>query len=212
MANPVLAKGSKGFLSAGSQRVPIEIADYSGKAVHVRFPGQGLIGGSPWCWLDFEVPGGLARYHTQICAATYDIQDGLLLVRVHGLDRIGIREFARVPVHLPVTLTTSHGQTYEVMLVNVSSGGALIETDIEADIEFHLRDEVTVQLPLPAKLYTIGGQVVHVEQTGLGRENRRRYGVRFVEVDRPFLRDLFDFIWLRLTELFPMNGKQPASE
>lgn len=212
MGNLPLQKGSVGYLSAGTQRVPIEIADYTGKAVHIRFLEGGLVGGSPWCWLDFDVPGGLARFHTQVCAATYDIQDGLLLVRVHGLDRMGVREFARVPVNLPVDIHDSQGRVHRAVLVNISSGGALLETEIVADAEFRLRDEVTVKLPLPAKIYTIGGQIVHVEHVGVSTDHRRRYGVRFVEVDRPFLRDLFDYIWLRLTEMFPLNGKRAPSK
>lgn len=201
MAEASIRTGAEGYLLSEGERVPIKVADYCGKAIRVEFPNGGMMGGTPWCILEFEDDAGLAKYNAQVCAATYDVEDGLVLVRVAGVDRKGVREFARVPAEFEIQVDSALGKPHEAMLVNVSSGGALIEMNRE--LPFH--SEVTLHIEIPGEdsAFKVIGQVVHVEPV---LENApRRYGVRFVEVQRDFLRALFAFIWQRLKELFPMD-------
>ena len=202
MAEDLLVKGSRGHLSTNGSREPIEVVDSCGKAVRVLFTDKPLLGGSPWCWLEFDDPFGGARYYTQICAATYDAADGLILVRVSGIEREGVREFARVPANLDVSLEKSPSSSIDANLLNISSGGALIESDGQ----LALQARVGIQLTLPGSGdYKVTGQVVHVEQ--IEPNIKWRYGIRFVEVQGDFLRALLNYLWLRLTELFPVIPK-----
>jgi len=201
VAEHLLSLHSHGHLYADGNRVAVDVVDYCGKAVQIKFTDKPLIGGSPWCWLDFDTPEGLARYYTQVCAATYDADDGLVLVRVPGLERNGLREFARVPASFKTVLKRPDGVLEEAELINISSGGALVES--RAALGF--RGQVGLELSVPEKgAFSVGGQVVHVEEM---EGDLRRYGIRFVEVDRTFLRGLFEYLWGRLKELFPMRPR-----
>jgi len=196
-----LDKGAKGYLSSGGVRVPIEIKDYCGKALQIAFMEEANVGASPWCYLEFEDDRGCARYNTQVCAATYDSHDGLVLVRVSGVDRKGVREFARVPTDMDVTLQSGHGAVFEADLINISSGGALVESDAT----FDERAEVVMRITVPQETaHKVIGQVVHIEP---GENGRTRYGIRFVEAQRDFMRALYHFIWGELKALFPLKSR-----
>ncbi len=206
MSDYALKTGAKGFLISQGNRIPIEVADYCGKAIHVVFPEGGMVGGTPWCMLEVEDEFGAAKYNAQVCAATYDVEDGMVLVRVPGIDRNGVREFARVPAQMTIALESPLGAHQDATLINVSSGGALIETD--RDLPFN--SEIVLHVDIPdSTAYKVIGQVVHVEP--VLEDTPRRYGVRFVEVQRDFLRSLFGFIWKRLKQLFPMDGATASS-
>ena len=197
----LLKTGATGFLLSQGNRVPIKIADYCGKAIHIVFPEGGMVGGTPWCMLEFQDKLGAAKYNAQVCAATYDVEDGMVLVRVPGIDRKGVREFARVPAEMKIEIESPLGQPQEATLINVSSGGALIESNRE--IAFN--SELVLHIKIPNNTsYKVIGQVVHVEP--VLQDAPRRYGVRFVEVQREFLRSLFGFIWVRLKQLFPLDN------
>ena len=95
----------------------------------------------------------------------------------------------------------THVRKYDAALMNLSGGGALLETD--APVDFNSSIEVTLSVPRD-RTRTIKGHVIHVDRPKPPRDNgRSTVGVRFVNIDAETTKAITDYVWQRLRELYP---------
>lgn len=105
-----------------------------------------------------------------------------------------VRALPRIETRVPVTVT-SGDRELEGMLLNLSRGGAFVETDAplvcadEVGLRFRLPDSTVVLAP--------SAEVIWCRKHYASRRSADGAGLRFVEIDGPSVRSLDDFVYER---------------
>lgn len=199
-----LKPGNQCLLHVLNQHFLVEITEVSERSVRVSFPG-----------MDYPVDGMLVNleFHDKEGFNSYDavvmegprIQTGtILLRRPTQSTRAQHRNSCRVATDLTVQVKDQiHIRRFDASLINLSAGGALLETAAEFDPDTTL--EMTLSLP-GEPTHTVLSQILHVNDMGSRHGERSRvYGIRFISPDAPVVRSITDYIWHRLRELYPAH-------
>lgn len=153
--------------------------------------GRGIV-------VEFDCPNGTAAYFTRYLTSAPDKQPELVLLRSANLNCDELRSFLRVPAEIGVTVGLEDSPaTFDAKLLNISSGGALLESQSLPDLEYgeRLLLRITEEPAISVK-----GELVHFSN---GKPaTLPRYGVRFVDVDDEAVRALTWFVWKRVKLFF----------
>jgi c-di-GMP-binding flagellar brake protein YcgR len=153
--------------------------------------------------LEFHDKSGFNRYRAEIIAGPQESdEDGIVLGLPRAASRSQHRDSCRVPTDLTVQLRSAvRPRWFTGSLLNLSAGGALVETEAEFDID--TTAQMNLSLPgEPSREMTC--TVVHVNDAVDKRRTAGRHvvGLRFVSPDRSTAQSLTRYIWKRLRELY----------
>lgn len=194
--------GSSCLLNVLGQYFLVDVLEVGEDAIRVSFPGKDYPVIGMTVHLDVHDANGFDSYEAEVLEGPSRGDSGLVLTRPKESRRTQHRDACRVPTDLTVQVKDQvHVRRYDAALLNLSAGGALIETD--AAFDFSTTLELTISLP-GESLLRILGQVVHIsDETSRATPGARLYGVRFVSMDQDVKHAVSRYAWYRLRELYP---------
>ena len=198
-----IAVGASCLLTVTERRFMVEIVEETDDTIRVSFPGidypiEGML-----VDLEFHDNAGFSYYQSKVIVGPQKDGDGVLLERPSDELRSQHRDSVRVPVDLGAELKVQgHAVVHEGTVVNMSTGGAMIDSTTlfdngaTLDMVLDIPGETTASLII---------QVLHVSpdsrQSDAGPVHS--YGTRFVGYEPGAGRAVTRFIWKRLKELYP---------
>jgi c-di-GMP-binding flagellar brake protein YcgR len=199
-----LCKDSECLLNVAGRHFLVKILEVTVETVRVSFPARDYPVEGMRAYLEFHDDDGFYYYASQVLKGPTAKGDGLVLYRLSGLKRSMHRGSFRVPTDLTVQVRDQvHARKYNAALLNISAGGALIQT--EAPFDFSTTIELTLSLP-GEPTHMILSQVVHTSAgTAKGAPCAHHFGVRFVNIDRDAEQSVTRFVSTRLQDLYPAN-------
>ena len=191
-------KGTKCSLRIDGRRYPAELVDARDRVLRMVCLEDGFSMQSRGIVVEFEGPRGTAAYFTRFLTAAPDNHTELVLLRSANLNCDELRSFLRVPTEIGVTVTLADSPAaFSGKLLNISSGGALVEGDALPELEYGERLKLQITDD-PA--IAVQAELVHFSSgkpsSGL------RVGVRFIGVDDDSVRALTWFVWKRVKLFF----------
>ncbi|MCP4643824.1 MAG: PilZ domain-containing protein [bacterium] len=198
-----ITKGNRCLLTFMGQHFMVDVVDVAGDIVRVSFPGCDYPVEGMAVDLEFHDPSGFNSYRSVVVNGPNQAGDGIVLSRPEEARRTRHRDSCRVPTDLTVQVKDqAHIRRYDAALINLSGGGALINTT--APFEFNTAIEVTLSLPGEATL-RLQGRVVHANNAATNRiteDVKRTFGVRFFGMEPSMTESLTRYIWARLRDLY----------
>jgi hypothetical protein len=199
-----IQKGGKCYLRFAGQRVPAEIVDVCEQLIRLRCPEDGVPVRGKGLTIELDAGVGTAGFFAQVVTASPGNLHEIVLMRAPGLDRIELRGQLRVPASLKASLSNPQADgPAEADVINVSTGGMLIETDASLEVgdAVHLLITGEGQLSLE-----ITGAVVHTYTHQPSDRDRVRAGIRFLAPDAACQQSLSWYIWKRVEQVFPSRN------
>lgn len=199
---PDIRKDNECLINLMGQHFLSRILDVSEDRLTISFPAKDYPASGMHLELQFHDDEGFNCYQSQVVAGPLKHPGRVVIKRPKTMDRQRHRDNCRVSTDLTVQVREeSHVRKYDAALINLSSGGALLETD--APVDFNSSIELALSVP-GDKIRTIKGHVIHVERPKLSQGNgRSTVGVRFVDIDSETAKAITDYVWQRLRELYP---------
>ncbi|MCL4691659.1 MAG: PilZ domain-containing protein [Candidatus Hydrogenedentes bacterium] len=194
--------GSSCLLNVLGQYILVDLLEVGEETIRVSFPAKDYPVAGMVVHLDFHDAEGFDSYEAEVLEGPARADSGLVLSRPLESRRTQHRDACRVPTDLTVQIKDQvHVRRYDASLLNLSAGGALIETD--APFDFSTTLELTLSLPGESLLRVLG-QVVHISDEAKRKEpGSRLLGVRFVSLDPEARQTVSRYAWYRLRELYP---------
>ncbi len=191
-------KGSQCHMRINGRRIPAEVMDVRDRVIRMRCVEDGFAIEGRGIVVEFDEPRGTAAYFTRYLTSAPDAHTELVLLRSANLNCDELRSFLRVPTEIGVTVTLDDSPAeFSAKLVNISSGGALLESDMLPELEYGERFKMRIAED-PA--VSVLGEIVHFSNDKAGAQPR--FGVRFVDVDDDSVRALTWFVWKRVKLFF----------
>jgi hypothetical protein len=194
--------GGSCLLNVIGQHFLVDLIEVGEESIRVTFPGKDYPVVGMLVHLDFHDAEGYDSYEAEVLEGPSRDGSGLVLTRPAESRRTQHRDACRVPTDLTVQVKDQvHVRRYDAALLNLSAGGALIETD--APFDFSTVLEVTLSLPGERQLRILG-QVVHISNEARSPNPAvRMYGVRFISIDPDVRQAVSRYAWYRLREIYP---------
>lgn len=191
-------KGTKCSLRIDGRRYPAELVDARDRVLRMQCLEDGFDMQSRGVVVEFEGNGGNAAYFTRFLTAAPDDHTELILLRSANLNCDELRSFLRVPTEIPVSATLEGSPAkFDARLINISSGGALMESDKLPELEYG--EKLQLQIVDDPGI-SVQGELIHFSN-GKPSSNLR-VGVRFIDVDDANVRALTWFVWKRVKMFF----------
>jgi len=196
---PTLGVGQECLLNVIGRHFKVRVIELTPDTVRVTFPGRDYPADGMHAILELHDDTGFHYFSTEVLEGPRPDAQGILIRNVAEMRRSFHRDHVRIPTDLTVQVREQvHVRRYNAALLNLSAGGALIQTD--AVFEFNSVVDLTLSLPSePAA--TIMGEIVHTVDSP--SDNRHMYGIRFLDVDAVVVESITRYIWRRLPELYP---------
>lgn len=197
-----MRKGGTCLLNVIGQYFLVDLIEVGEESIRVSFPGKDYPVAGMVVHLDFHDADGFDSYEAEVLEGPAKGEGGLLLTKPSESRRTQHRDACRVPTDLTVQVKDQvHVRRYDASLLNLSAGGALIETD--APFDFSTTLELTLSLPGESQLRMLG-QVVHIsEEPSQTFPDGRLFGIRFVSLSPEVRQSISRYAWFRLKELYP---------
>ena len=198
---PDIKKGNSCLLSVTGRHFMVEILDVKNDTICVSFPGLDYPVEGMWIEMEFHDKSGFSYYRVKVLKGPGE-GDGLTLERPREPRRNQHRDSFRVPTDLTVQVRDQiHIRKYDAALLDLSSGGALIQTD--APFDFNTTVEISLSLP-GETAHNVLAQVVHmVEHNKTKRGPVRVYGIKLIGIQPEALISISRYVWNRLRDLYP---------
>lgn len=196
-----LEPGREVVLCFPGHRVPSRILavaqDTIGVALDIEpYPDEGTGVG-----LEFESPQGVFSFYTRVIVRPHEPGGAMILMRAPNISGAERRRTWRIPMNVrtPVRRVAA-GKAENMLLVNISTEGAMIETKTSLS----LNELLDVVLALPdEEPHVVRARVVRAEAPTPQRGGVLRFGLLFIEVAPAARRALTYFMWERLLQLYP---------
>jgi Tfp pilus assembly protein PilZ len=199
-----LAVGNECMLHVAGRHFLVKVVEVKDDLLRVTFPGK-----------DYPVKGmrgeiqlhdeeGFFYYPIAVVEGPVPKGSGILLRKMSELKRSRHRESCRVPTDLLVQVKDeAHVRHYNATLLNVSAGGAFVQTD--APFDYSTTAELSISLPGEAT-HTIRCQIVDVIPPCEGGHSvDRRFCLRFMEIDSEAEQCITRYVWERLQQMYPVQ-------
>ncbi|HOZ46632.1 MAG TPA: PilZ domain-containing protein [Candidatus Hydrogenedentes bacterium] len=176
-----LKAGNACLMCASGRHFLVRILEVTTKTIHTTFPVTDYLAAGMYVDLEFHREDGFLQCRTEVTRSPEKKGDGVLLERPAHSHWNMHRDSHRVATDLMAHVRDAgHPRRYDADLVNLSSGGALIQTAAP----FAIPTTIELAFSLPGDpLYTLRARVVHLGHHGHGaREGTRLLGVRFVDL------------------------------
>ena len=191
-------KGMKCALRIDGKRFPAELVDARERVLRLRCLEDGFSMDSRGIVVEFEGPKGTAAFFTRFLTSAPDCHTELILLRSANLNCDELRSFLRVPTEIGVSVTLEDSPAqFAAKLLNISSGGALMESGSMPEVEYGERIKVQITED-PA--IAVQGEIIHFSDGKTSTDPR--FGVRFMDVDDNSVRALTWFVWKRVKLFF----------
>lgn len=202
-ANPFdcIKRGERCLLSVDDQRYMVEIAKVDDESFRVTFPTIDYPVDGMQVDIEFHDPAGFYYCRTEVLRGPQKQGDGVVLQKPCQMFRSVHRESCRVATDLPATVRDQvHVTKSDAVIEDLSAGGARVRTDAPLDMDATI--ELALTLP-QAKPLCVLGRVVHVSQdSDETRKPVRRYGLRFIGLERQNAAAIAAYIWQQLQEAY----------
>jgi Tfp pilus assembly protein PilZ len=202
-----LTKQKSALLFVAGQHFVVDIVGVTDDTVQVSFPGEGYPVEGMHVDIEFHDTAGCHFGRIRVLECPVRREDPLILERPGDLPRRTHRVTCRVPTDLTVQIKDQrHPRRHTAAMVNLSYGGALLQTD--APFDFSTQVEMTLSLPGEPQ-YNVSGHVAYI-MDGAGAQGGRsqggpvrQFGIRFHEPE-PEVRDAISrYVVSRLQTLYP---------
>ncbi len=197
----LFATGNRCLLLIMGQRFLVSIQRVTDNTIEVSFPVRDFPVEGMRVDLEFHDMEGFTRFESEVLTAPRALGDYLVIRRPPAYVRNYHRGSWRVPVDFKAELKGHvHPRRINVPVVNLSTGGILVLTDSE----FELEDMLEASLPIP----DLAGEkmtckVVHRAAESQGVDGLVQMGCTFVSPDPTTLKAIATYISSRLKELGP---------
>lgn len=190
----VIKPGRSCLLNATGRHFLVKILDVADDTIRTSFPVKDYLVPGMFIDLEFHKEDGYLQCYAQVLRPPKKKGDGVVLERPAESHWNVHRDSNRVKTDLTVHVRDlAHPRSYDAGLINVSSGGSLIQT--RAPLYIPAQIEIVLSLPGEPQ-HTVVGRVVHVG----GREGRRDlFGVRFVDLAENAYNSVMRYVGQALT-------------
>ena len=193
-----LSEGGECLLNVLGCHYMVKILEVTADAVRVSFPGRDYPIEGMQAVIEFHDNEGFYYYSTQVVQGPLGEGRGIVLRKPGEVKRSRHRHACRVPTDLTVQVRDrNHMRRYDAALLNISAGGALIET--EAPFDFTTDIDLTLSLP-GEPTYAIGCHVAHAAPACRGKDGVHRFSMRFVDLDANADYSITRYVWRCLQE------------
>ncbi len=199
---PDLSAGRECLIRLMGQHFLSRILEVSDDRLTVTFPGTDYPAPGMRLELQFHDDEGFNSYVSHVVAGPQQHAGRVVVERPSAMERVLHRQNCRVSTDLTVQVKEEDLiRKYDAALLNLSGGGALLETDAPLDLNSSV--EMTISIPLD-RSRTIHGHVTHVDRLKPPHDSGRSIvGVRFWKMDAATTQAIRDYVWQRLRELYP---------
>jgi len=199
---PDIRKNKECLINLMGQHFLSRILEVSEDRITVSFPGMDYPASGMGLELQFHDQEGFNCYRSLVVAGPSVLPGAMVIQRPKAMDRVQHRLTCRVSTDLTVQVKEqSLVRKYDASLINLSGGGALLETD--APLDFNSSVKMLISIPRD-KTRTVEGRVIHVARPNASQEGEQSIvGVRFIRVEPETERAIADYVWERLRELYP---------
>lgn len=194
-----IRRGSTCQVRVNGKCVPGEVLDVRDRVIWMKCPPEGIPADGTGLVLEFQDGRSISGYYARVLTASPDTLSEMVLLRSSSLHRDELRTSLRVPSQIPVRVDfEGPKETIEGNLVNISAGGAYVESmhspnfDGDPRVLLYMADEPALH---------VTGCVVHTE--GEHERNLHRFGVRFTDVRAEDTRAITWYVWSRVRAIFP---------
>jgi Tfp pilus assembly protein PilZ len=197
-----LSVGTQCMLHVTGRHFLVRVVDVDNDLVRLTFPGK-----------DYPIEGmrGEIQLHDEEGFFYYPVVvvegpmlkgSGIRVRKMGGLKRSRHREACRVSTDLTVQVKDeAHVRLYNGLLLNVSAGGAFIQTD--APFDYSTTVEITISLP-GEPTHGIRSRIVDVlPACETARSTDKRFCVRFLDIDPDAEKSITRYVWERLHQMYP---------
>lgn len=184
----------------GGTQFMVRVLSTDANTMRISFPGSDNPLENTWLDLELHDEDGILSFRGRVLEGTRERGSGLLLEYPStGIYRLH-RDAFRVPTDLVAQVRDeSEARRYSAAVVNLSSGGALLEMDAPIGEQ----SVIAMLLSIPRERHCrLTGEVVHM------RQQRRTpltvkglFGVRFVDPEQPARESLSHYVGERLRHL-----------
>jgi hypothetical protein len=199
-----IRNGESCLLSVIDEHFLVRILEVDEGKVRVSFPGKDYPVEGMRVYLEFHDDTGFDCFPTHVRKGPSASNPSLELERPSASRRVQHRTSFRIPTDLTVQVKDQvHIRRYDASLLNLSSGGALVQSN--APFDFSTTVEVFFSLPGEPS-YTTLGQIVHVsvpEGAPAAGNNNQLFGIRFLELNKEIINSLNRYLSQRLRDIYP---------
>lgn len=200
-----IRKGNRGYVRIGKDLVEAEILDVRDGIIRVHCDSPPALHDGAAVLLEFrcEEPSGVAAYYARVLTASPDAVHEMVLLRSASLNREELRANLRVPTDIALSIhTNGHAQPLHGRLLNISAGGAYVETS--SPLTLNGRSRVTLKM-VDEPALQVHGEVIHAGESDTGT-GIHRCGVRFSNIEPENARAISWYVWSRVRSFFQENG------
>ena len=193
--------GNRCLLIIMKQRFLVSIQRVTDNSIEVSFPVRDFPVEGMRVEMEFHDLEGYTRFESEVLVAPKEPGDYLVLRRPPESVRNYHRGSWRVPVDFKAEIKGHvHPRRLHVPVVNLSTGGLLLLTDAEFEVD----DMLEAELPIPAlDKEKMTCRVVHRAANGRTAAGLMQLGCSFVSPDPTTIKAISDYIWERIRELGP---------
>jgi Tfp pilus assembly protein PilZ len=198
----VLLAGTQCMLHVAGRHFLVRVVEVDNDLVRLTFPGR-----------DYPVEGmrGEIQLHDEEGFFYYPVVvvegpllkgSGIRVRKLGELKRSRHRETCRVSTDLTVQVKDeAHVRLYNALLLNVSAGGAFVQTD--ASFDFSTTVELSISLP-GELTQTIRCQIVDVlPPSESAHSSDKRFCMRFLDIDPDAEKCITRYVWEHLHQMYP---------
>lgn len=194
-----IVRGQQCHLRVNGRRIPAEVVDVRDRVLRMRCCENGFTVERRGIVLEIDHDSGFrSAYFTRLLTSAPDEHTEVILLRSANLNCDELRAFLRVPTEITVSASPLDGSVgFEAKLLNISSGGALIQGDPPYELEYGERLKLTM---VNRQVLQVTGELIHFSNGTSVPE--QRFGVRFVDVGPDDVRALTWYVWQRVQNFF----------
>ncbi len=196
--------GNTALLTVLGQHFMVKIKAVDEDTILVSFPPVQYPVKGMEVQLEFHDLQGLNVYHSEVVKGPDEGENGMVLRRPQIKQRSLHRSSCRVPTDLSVQVKDqARVRRHDASLVDLSLGGAMIETDAPFDLDTTL--EMSLSLP-GEPTHQLIAHVVHILNSPETPYGRKKIGIKFDCLDSAVEKSIMDYIWNRLREMYPTSS------
>lgn len=197
----VLSEGLRCLLYVTGRHFLVHVLAMDDDTVRVSFPGKDYPIEGMHADMEFHDETGYCYYSTEVVRGPMEGEEGIVLRRPSEIKRNIHRSSCRIPTDLTVQVKDrDHVRRYNASLLNLSGGGALVQT--EAPFDFSTVVELDLSLP-GESTHVITCQVAQIMPSGhAAGDSSRQLSLRFSSVAEEATLSITHFIWRRLQETY----------
>jgi Tfp pilus assembly protein PilZ len=196
----LLRAGNSCLLSVSGRHFLVQITEASEETIETSFPVRNYLVEGMSVDLEFHEDAGYLQCSTRVVRGPEDCEPGLVLRRPERLHWNVHRDANRIATDLTVQIRdAAHPRRYDASVLNLSAGGALIQT--RAPLSVCAALELTLSLPGEPR-HVLAAQVIHTGEpdTRVCGSGEHLFGVRFIDVSEGARQSINTYIAQRLMQ------------